>query len=694
MSLPVGIIRLEIDAGPVVANGAKVEDTLRRIQNQGEETGKKMEMSTRRAALTTFGFASSLGSLKFQADNLDDSLLKVRKTTLEVSRAQEEVNKLEKEGKTNTLDYAQAKERLAIAEERLSQNTKDASNAQYAFGFSIVGTALQIPNAINAIKNLTASTTILNAVTSKWTLIALGVIGAFEGIAHIIKIINPEIDITIESFAGRLTKAFGSATAGAEEYTGVMKDVTGAHKTAKQETDHFSGSILNLTSYWGNQNEKIAENIRLLREQTQAQKIAVTNAEELKKKLKTKGTLWDAIIDFLFKPNLFPSASAEEAVDFAERVNGANLGTLPGSTFRKATQFTPQNQVIINRMFNDLPTNFSANGDPVMNWAEMVWRATFAPDTLGQIGQFPKPPFSIQDMWAEALRNAGVNRLSVVKSEFQKQMDNEAKKLLNTLRSDQAIIKKQRDISKLLALKELNNFREQTIIEFVGQDVYERLLVRALLDGHNVDDAKEIAKQGLLNTSRGLIEVLPNGNIRIQNNGSKSALGGTFFGAAGISGIGNLFGRNDLSLSEMTGNMSLTLQNLGFGALSSYTKSYGIGGTANILGRRQASIGVTHAPAGLRSGLTTAKGRSSKHGGFKRGWGVQEVIRPFNEASVGLQSVADELALFGFNIAIPSFGLESLVRGYKSPSNEFLQTSIRQAKDRYNAQMLQQLEPR
>ena len=205
---------------------------LQQFDNKVQDSGRKAQTSFRQAAASAVSLASGIGSLYFQYDNLEKVQLRIRRSALEVSRAQEEVNKITKEGRTGTLDYQQALERLEIAQERNKILTNDLTQSQMALGFSFAQTALSIPAAINGIKGLTSASSILSAVTSKWTLIALAAIAAYEGIAQAIKITTGH-DYTLTTAVGNLTtkitggnQALIEGTANYKAYGESISDVT------------------------------------------------------------------------------------------------------------------------------------------------------------------------------------------------------------------------------------------------------------------------------------------------------------------------------------------------------------------------------------------------------------------------------------------------------------------------------------
>jgi hypothetical protein len=139
---------------------------LQQFDSKVKQTSQTTQTSFRQAAASAISLASGLGSLYFQYDNLEKVQLRIRKASLEVSRAQEEVNKLMQSGQRDTLDYQQAVERLEIAQERHKILVNDLQQSQIALGFSIAQTALAIPSAVKAISELTKATNL--AKIAQW----------------------------------------------------------------------------------------------------------------------------------------------------------------------------------------------------------------------------------------------------------------------------------------------------------------------------------------------------------------------------------------------------------------------------------------------------------------------------------------------------------------------------------------------
>lgn len=506
---------------------------LQQFENQAKRTGENTKRSFQQGLSSAVSLASGIASLGFQYDNLDRAQLRVRKTSLEVSRAMEQVRKLEQQGKTDTLDYAQAKERLAISNEKLKQAERDAAQGQAAFGLSIIQTVATIPQAIKGIQGLTSATKLLDMATSKWTLIAIAAIAAFEGIAHVIKMINPEIDITIESMGTRLLGAFNKASGSAEDLSGTIEDLSDNQRKNADSSRFFEGNLFNMTAYYDEQNKKLKDNVKLLKEKKEAEAQLI----ELEKKSLTtnKGTLWDNIIKFLMSP-IVPSAYAQSSAD-------------------------------------SLLSHAPRGGNPAVEWARTSFYLSKRPNDL-LTDPFPQKPFSLSDIYAPTL-----NLARKPKSETLRNIEQSIKDEIRSLSNDQEVIRRQREVSGLLALRELQSFRENMIIEFVGSDIYNRIRLRELQRGATPEQAENTAKSEIMRTSKGQIEVLPNGNFVIRKNTRNNSLGGSTLGGMTPSQIVSKYG--------MTSGVLDSLKNLG-GSILEQIHS----GNREIAGLNIGSLGV------------------------------------------------------------------------------------------------------
>ena len=408
---------------------------LNQFGSKADQTSKQVSGSFKQGLASAVSLTAGITSLAFQFDNLDRAQLRVRKTALEMSRAQEEVNKLVQDGKKDTLDYQQAIERLAIATEKNRQAQTDATQGQIAFGLSIAQTALTIPAAIQGIQGLTSATSILNIVNSKWILIALAVIAAYEGITQAIK-----------------------------HFTGQDYTITGA-----------VGKMIN-------------------------------------------------------------------------SMNGLN----------QTSELGTQSMV--------------AYGDSI------AYTGVIAQNSTQQLQSFGK-----------------------------------------------AI-----DVANVKIASSIDNLKKNE------NKLTDEIEATAITLGVDLDSVRNFGSMGTTDQQNKLFR-----SVSTQ--------------------INNIF-----RSIRSTGQLS-TSKNLH-------------GNFGNGIGISQAIANTLTTPSNR---LKKTTGRSSKHGGFKPGWGVQEVEKPFLQGHAKLQSLSDELRLFGVNLDAPSFNLSSRVSGYRSPSNEFMQTSIRQATAEY-----------
>ena len=490
---------------------------LNRFEQQVKTTTRNTEVSFRQAAASAVSLASGVGSLYFQYDNLEKVQLRIRKASLEVSRSQELVNKLVSEGKTGTLDYQQALEKLSIAEERHRILSDDLKESQIALGFSIAQTALTIPSAITAIKGLTSATSVLNMANSKFILIALAVIAAYEGITQAIKYFNKDLDFTLSGAINRMTNGID-----------VMKD----------STNEGSASF----AVYG---------------------------------------------------------STISGVGASASATTGSLGTL--------------NREI--DLTNGKIENLKKNEDSL---------AVFIGETYSAIGNMIA--------FADALNDQALKQKMI---QFEREFERKTE---------------ERNQSYLASLdKNSPGFTD------ANAGLWDRNIVGRGMTGKQFRVLSHVSKQ--------VSDVFR--RIALGGGGGYSNIHGNLQRMTGIGGISQE-------------SASVYAQSLKFRGTNPFGS---IGSRANQLGGISVSIG--------------AKGKSSKHGGFKRGWGTQEVIRPFNEQTASYQAISDYYRNLGFDIDVPKYGLDYMIRGIKSPSNEFLQNAIHGATNNYNlavARFNQQIE--
>ena len=232
-------ITLTLNTKSIDSGSKSAIASFQNIQNEATKTGSTIDNIKSKIsqldgkAIAKFGagmvgLATNVYTAQEAFKGLNDWNIKLRQSSLRVSQAEEQVNKLRAEGKTNTLDYQQALEKLEIAQLKHEKTQGDANKAQMLFMFNMATMATTtIPMSIKGMIDFTKSLKsvqngfkLLDVATSKYVLIALAVIGAFEGIAHAIKYFSGgEIDITIEKLSGDLFGAINKNIGGANELT-------------------------------------------------------------------------------------------------------------------------------------------------------------------------------------------------------------------------------------------------------------------------------------------------------------------------------------------------------------------------------------------------------------------------------------------------------------------------------------------
>lgn len=510
MSLPTGVIRLELEADSVVANGKSVENTLNRIETKSESVGKKTEFSTKLMATSLLGLGTSAFSAYQGFDQLEKVQLRAEKSALAVTRAQKQVNDLEREGKTNTEEYTIATERLRLAQEQASQAAGDVKQQIIQLGLSLATTGLTMGNAVIALRGMT--------------------------LAH--------------------GAAATAATAQAAANTGLtfsFRGLTAAMMSNPLGIALVAGSIGALAVYQ-------------------------TNLLGVRDKV-------DGLI------------------------SSFTLGKQPVS---------------------DLHSEFDHGIDTTQRYTNSV--RDLGKEYENTLSILKKNEIEVAGTVAQDILLIGS-----LKSIANDLIESDAIDLMDLVQKDARLPEKLKQIKSVVESTRGNFFivtnRDGTI-----------RAVRFDAIGPNITTATP-GKY----------------SFKFQNAPLGGQVGGILSSFAAHGGV-NITGEDALKISSgLIGPAALR------NALNKSSENAGFGGYRGTSGSNKA--------------------RRGGHGGNKPGWGVAAVEQPFLQSIQGLMSTIDELALFGFNIQAPSFNLSTLVRGYKSPSNEFLQQSIRQAEAGYNSQL-------
>jgi len=149
-----------------------------------------------------------------------------------------------------TNELATAHDDLAVKQQRVKDQADQVNDTYILFGlnianvgFSAVQTGASMIQMTKGIKLATVASTAFNVVTSKYTLIALGAIVVWEGLAQVIKIFNKDLGESI-SIISNVTKLM-------DEFTGAS-DITLDHYDSKiggvtQSTTDFEDSWKSMT---------------------------------------------------------------------------------------------------------------------------------------------------------------------------------------------------------------------------------------------------------------------------------------------------------------------------------------------------------------------------------------------------------------------------------------------------------------
>jgi len=149
------------DTGKTALNsGAEVEQGINKGTNALKGQEKQQQSNTKAnisAVASITGMTASIVGAGFAYGDLDKKQLSQTKAARTVEEVTQKINKLQKDGKRGTQEYADAQRDLGIANENLRIKTENVFQAQVALGFNLVTLATStIPNGIIALSKLAA----------------------------------------------------------------------------------------------------------------------------------------------------------------------------------------------------------------------------------------------------------------------------------------------------------------------------------------------------------------------------------------------------------------------------------------------------------------------------------------------------------------------------------------------------------
>jgi len=182
----------------IIVDADQATASLKKFEGQAATSGSNAKKSFGVAAAGVASFGSAIAATAFSLDNLQKSQLRSEQAAQKVAKAQERIRDIQRSSTASAEDLQIAQEDLRLATQRYDLAVGDATQANVMFGFQLTFLATStIPAGIKSIVDLGKAFTGLDLVTKKYVLIALAVIAAWEAMAQIIKIFNPELGKTL-----------------------------------------------------------------------------------------------------------------------------------------------------------------------------------------------------------------------------------------------------------------------------------------------------------------------------------------------------------------------------------------------------------------------------------------------------------------------------------------------------------------
>lgn len=218
------------------ADGAKpsIENMGKAADKTGEtaaSTAIKFQTLTQGAINLTTSFTqayTSISNLQRAKTSLQASAVAVERAEDALARTEYQLSKARKAShpdidKINLLLNRQKtnSDALLVSQLRLKDETGRVSDTYVLFALNLINVSFSAIQTIKSMKDLAVGmdlviikSTILNAITSKWTLIALAAIAAYEGIIQVLKASGAEwaSQYSIIDNVNRMMDTFGKAT--------------------------------------------------------------------------------------------------------------------------------------------------------------------------------------------------------------------------------------------------------------------------------------------------------------------------------------------------------------------------------------------------------------------------------------------------------------------------------------------------
>jgi len=716
MSSNVAVFEADIDTSKLEAGSKRAKQSFEEIGSSGtrafdslqaqvqtleakiarlEQVNQKTKGSFAQLAGSTTGLITNLASVGFSIDNIDKIQLRATKTQRLYEEQLAKVNKMAKDGKQGTQEYAFEVRQLEELQQRTKQTQNDVNQAWLMNILTMTTLATStIPNSIKAIQGLdlslqTVRTTLWTIATHPVFLAVTGFFLAWEfGISKVIEkaagLKDGEASIVqgLQKMWEGQNKVTSDGVSGFTGYTGAIEGTSSAIgslgsglDTVTEKTGKLITSYSQLVEFAkggkGVNANDVAGNYNDLRKKFALDELPMNDFSN-----------YDKFLD-LHNVN-FLRESDEKWNSIVRAINSANVST-------KEFQSNLQIRIKQSGMFQDMK-----------EYAEVIKDA----HDVTRIKEFRK---EIQDMAKDfrLSKDEAKELLDVFKETQKKSLDLKDFEVVNgklveiTRNAHDAIITTRNlirqfedanfNIGKMLGVDSTVPFSGLIIgdvlnfnLELARSNGLLIMAAEALRDG-DLDGFRELSR--MAKEGRNTVGQLFNRVINPVRVGRNESLGGNYSQA--MSMLSKLASSMGVGTSEINGNAIKTVSGFGRNTLADIRSGrLGIVGTS-IGGGSPSSRGVVGRTGSSSSGRS--KGRSSRHGGGSKNM-FSDISSTTYKESLSRQSTIDQLRSLIDNMGLEWFDIGNVagidvtpqIRGYRSPSHEFLSNVFDSALSNYN----------